>query len=157
MISLQIGDKAPDFSMPLNGDQTYSLGDAKGKYLVFYFYPKDSTPGCTIEARDFSAMKEAFGALNCYILGVSRDNLKRHENFISKQELTIDLGADLDGKVTEDYGVWVEKKMYGKTYMGIERATFLIGPDGKIAHIWRKVRVKAHVEQVLEKLRELSA
>jgi len=104
---------------------------------------------------DFSALKSEFTALNCDILGVSRDSVKKHDNFIAKQELTIDLGADLDGKVTEDYGVWTEKKMYGKTYMGIQRATFLIGPDGKIVQVWPKVRVKEHASQVLDALKSV--
>jgi len=126
------------------------------KYLVLYFYPKDNTPGCTTEAIDFTAQKDTFQALNAEIIGVSRDSIKKHDNFIAKKELGIILGADLEGKVTEDYGVWVEKNMYGKTYMGIQRATFLISPDGKIAEVWPKVRVKGHVEEVLNKLRDLA-
>ncbi len=155
MISLQIGDKAPDFSMPGNDGKSFSLSDNKGRYLVLYFYPKDNTPGCTVEAKDFSALKDEFSDLNCSILGVSRDSVKKHDNFIAKQNLTIDLGADLEGKVTEDYGVWTEKKMYGKTYMGIQRATFLIGPDGTIIEIWPKVKVKEHAQQVLDTLKSL--
>lgn len=141
--------------MPGNDGKSFTLADSKGKYLVLYFYPKDNTPGCTVEAKDFSALKSEFTALNCDILGVSRDSVKKHDNFIAKQELTIDLGADLDGKVTEDYGVWTEKKMYGKTYMGIQRATFLIGPDGKIVQVWPKVRVKEHASQVLDALKSV--
>jgi len=106
---------------------------------------------------EFTANKSAFADLNAEIIGVSRDSLKKHENFIAKKELKITLGADLDGKVTEDYGVWVEKSMYGKTYMGIQRATFLIGPDGKLIDVWPKVRVKGHVEAVLERLRDQTA
>ncbi|WP_427450695.1 thioredoxin-dependent thiol peroxidase [Litorimonas sp. WD9-15] len=147
-----IGDTAPDFTMPRDGGETVSLSDFTGKYLVLYFYPKDNTPGCTTEGKEFTAHKSDFAALNAEIVGVSRDSVKKHDNFIAKQELNIILGADLEGKVTEDYGVWVEKSMYGKTYMGIQRATFLIGPDGKIAHIWPKVRVKGHVAEVLETL-----
>jgi len=156
-MTLSIGDNAPDFSMPSDGGGTVTLSDFKGRYLVLYFYPKDNTPGCTTEAVDFTALKDKFSALNAEIIGVSRDSIKKHDNFIAKKELGIILGADLEGKVTEDYGVWVEKSMYGKTYMGIQRATFLIGPNGKIAEVWPKVRVKGHAEAVLERLRELSA
>jgi len=152
------GDVAPAFTMPGSGDSgTLNLTDYSGKYLVLYFYPKDNTPGCTTEAIDFTAQKDAFEALNAEIIGVSRDSLKKHDNFIAKKELGIVLGSDVEGKVTEDYGVWVEKSMYGKTYMGIQRATFLIAPDGKIAKTWPKVRVKGHVEDVLNSLRELAA
>jgi peroxiredoxin Q/BCP len=158
LTELKVGDAAPDFSMPGSGDSgTLSLSDYAGKYLVLYFYPKDSTPGCTTEAIDFTANKDAFSGLNTEIIGVSRDSLKKHDNFIAKKELGIVLGADLEGAVTEDYGVWVEKSMYGKTYMGIQRATFLIGPDGTIAEVWPKVRVKGHADAVLERLRELAA
>jgi len=158
LTDLTAGDKAPDFSMPGSGDSgTLSLSDYKGKYLVLYFYPKDNTPGCTTEAIEFTAHKDAFDALNAEIIGVSRDSIKKHDNFIAKKELGIVLGADIEGSVTEDYGVWVEKSMYGKTYMGIQRATFLIGPDGKIAEVWPKVRVKGHVEAVLESLKKLAA
>lgn len=152
-----IGDTAPDFTMLRDGGETVSLSDFAGKYLVLYFYPKDNTPGCTTEGKEFTAHKSDFAALNAEIVGVSRDSVKKHDNFIAKQELDIILGADLEGKVTEDYGVWVEKSMYGKTYMGIQRATFLIGPDGKIVHTWPKVRVKGHVAEVLETLREHAA
>lgn len=157
LTDLTAGDSAPNFSMPGSGDSgTLSLSDYKGKYLVLYFYPKDNTPGCTTEAIEFTAHKDAFTALDAEIIGVSRDSVKKHDNFIAKKELGIPLGADIEGTVTEAYGVWVEKSMYGKTYMGIQRATFLIGPDGKIAEVWPKVRVKGHVEAVLESLQELA-
>ncbi len=155
LTDLKPGDVAPAFSMPGSGASgTLSLADYKGSYLVLYFYPKDSTPGCTTEALDFTAQKASFSGLNAEIIGVSRDSIKKHDNFIAKKDLGIILGADLDGTVTEDYGVWVEKSMYGKTYMGIQRATFLIGPDGKIVEVWPKVRVKGHVDAVLDALRE---
>ena len=158
LTTLNSGEDAPAFTMPGSGDMgTISLSDYAGKYLVLYFYPKDNTPGCTTEALDFTAAKSDFTKLNAEILGVSRDSVKKHDNFIAKKELKIGLGADLDGRVTEDYGVWVEKSMYGKTYMGIQRATFLIGPDGKIIEIWPKVRVKGHADAVLETLREYAA
>lgn len=150
MTDIQIGDKAPDFVLPTNGGGSVTLSDYKGKMLVLYFYPKDDTPGCTKEAIAFTDHKEAFAALNTIILGVSRDTVVKHDKFIAKHDLTIDLGADETGKVTEDYGVWVEKNMYGKKYMGIERATYLIDEDGKIAEIWRKVRVKDHVQKVMD-------
>lgn len=156
-MSLQVGDKAPDFTMPAEAGKTVSLSDYAGQYLVLFFYPKDNTPGCTIESKDFSALKKDFAASNCAILGVSRDSVKKHENFIAKQELTVSLGADLEGKVTEDYGVWTEKKMYGKTYIGIQRATFLISPDGTISEVWPKVKVKGHAEAVLGRLNEITA
>ena len=154
LTDLKPGDAAPDFSMPSSGGGTVSMSDFAGKYLVLYFSPNDNTPGCTTEALDFTENRPAFDALNAEIIGVSRDSVKKHDNFIAKKELMISLGADLDGRATEDYGVWVEKSMYGKTYMGIQRATFLIGPDGKIVDIWPKVRVKGHVDAVLERLHE---
>lgn len=153
LTTLSAGDTAPDFSMPTDGAGTVTLSDYAGKYVVLYFYPKDMTPGCTTEAIDFSAKAEEFKSLNAEILGVSRDSVARHDKFVAKHDLAIRLGADEDGKVTEGYGVWVEKKMYGKTYMGIQRATFLIGPDGKIVEVWPKVRVKGHVDAVLETLK----
>lgn len=154
LTNLTSGDMAPSFSMAGSGDSgVISLSDYAGRYLVLYFYPKDNTPGCTTEAIDFTAHKQAFADLNADILGVSRDSVKKHDNFIAKKELGIILGADLEGQVTEDYGVWVEKSMYGKTYMGIQRASFLIGPDGKIVEVWPKVRVKGHAEAVLDALR----
>ena len=127
-----------------------SLNDFKGRKLVLYFYPKDSTPGCTTEARGFSARLKEFEAANTVILGASKDSLKRHLNFIAKQELTISLVSDEEGILCEAYGVWISKKLYGREYMGIERATFLIDEDGVIRNIWRKVKVKGHVDAVLE-------
>lgn len=146
---LSIGDKAPDFSMPSDGGGTVSLSDFKGRYLVLYFYPKDDTPGCTKEAIGFTESKGAFDKLNTAILGVSKDTPAKHDKFIAKHELKVGLGSDESGEMIESYGVWVEKNMYGKKYMGIERATYLIGPDGTILEIWRKVRVKDHVAAVL--------
>jgi peroxiredoxin Q/BCP len=146
---LNEGDQAPDFSLPRDGGETVTLGDYRGNKVVVYFYPKDSTPGCTVEANDFTRLKAEFDAINVEIAGVSRDSLKRHENFINKQELKITLLSDEDGSMTEAFGVWVEKKNYGRTYMGIERSTFLIDETGKIDRIWRKVRVKGHVDAVL--------
>ncbi len=156
-MTLTIGDKAPDFSIPSDGGKTVSLSDYKGRFLVLYFYPKDDTPGCTKEAIGFSENKVAFNKLGADILGISKDTTAKHDKFIAKHDLTVALGSDEDGKVIEDYGVWVEKNMYGKKYMGIERATYLIGPDGAILEIWRKVRVKVHVETVLDTLKQHAA
>ena len=152
-MTLSIGDKAPDFSMPSDGGGTVSLSDFKDRYLVLYFYPRDDTPGCTKEAIGFSESKGDFDALGAAILGVSKDTVAKHDKFIAKHDLKVGLGSDESGEMIERYGVWVEKMNYGKKYMGIERATYLIGPDGKILEIWRKVRVKDHVEKVLTALR----
>ncbi|HAE95384.1 MAG TPA: peroxiredoxin [Hyphomonas atlantica] len=150
---LQAGDKAPNFSMPsTEGD--ISLKDFEGSYLVLYFYPRDNTPGCTTEAKDFTALVDEFGARNAKIVGVSRDSMTKHENFKAKQDLRVILASDEDGKTTESYGTWVEKNMYGKTHMGVARETFLIDPNGKIIKLWKKVRVKGHAQEVLEALPE---
>jgi peroxiredoxin Q/BCP len=142
------GEKAPDFA--LTGDTgPIALGDFAGKKLVVYFYPKDDTPGCTNEGKDFSALSTAFAAADTAIVGVSRDSLAAHAKFRAKHGLTVALGADADGAVTENFGVWVEKSMYGKKYMGIERATFLIGRDGMVAEAWHKVKVPGHAAAVL--------
>jgi len=151
----EIGRKAPDFSLPDENGSVVSLDDFKGKKLVLYFYPKDSTPGCTTEARDFTARKPEFDAAGTVILGASKDSLKRHQNFISKQELKITLLSDEDGLLCDAYGVWVQKKLYGREYMGIERATFLIDQEGIIRNIWHKVKVKGHVDAVLEAVKAL--
>ncbi len=155
MSDLKIGDKAPDFSVEGDGSKPVSLSDYKGQAVVLYFYPKDDTPGCTKEAIGFSELKDKFDALNCAIIGVSKDTAAKHDKFIAKHDLKLRLGADTEGDIVEKYGVWVEKSMYGKTYMGIERATYLIGPDQTIREIWRKVRVKGHVEAVLEAVKAL--
>lgn len=156
MVELKIGDLAPDFSAPRDGGGTLSLADYAGKPVVLYFYPKDDTPGCTKEAIGFTETAADFAALGATVIGVSKDPVKKHDKFVAKYDLGIPLISDEDGTVCENYGVWVEKSMYGKTYMGIERATYLIGADGKIAHIWRKVKVPGHVEAVLTALREQS-
>ena len=148
--SLEVGSKAPDFSRAADGDRQISLADYAGKKLVIYFYPKDDTPGCTTEAIEFNAQAGAFAAANTEIVGVSADSVEKHEKFKTKHNLGVTLLSDPDQKMLEAYGVWVEKNMYGKKYMGIERATFLVGEDGKILHIWRKVRVKGHVDAVLD-------
>ncbi len=155
MTELKIGDKAPDFTLPADGGGQIALNDYTGKNLVIYFYPKDNTPGCTTEALDFTAHTPKFDAANTAILGVSKDSVKKHDNFIAKHDLKVRLISDQDSDMIERYGVWVQKKLYGREYMGIERATFLIDKNGKIVQIWRKVRVKGHAEQVLEQAQSL--
>jgi len=157
MSAVNLGDKAPDFTLPKSGGGEVALTDYTGKYLVLYFYPKDDTPGCTKEAIGFTAHKDDFAALGAEILGVSKDTVAKHDKFITKHELDIPLGSDVSGEMIESYGSWVEKNMYGKKYMGIDRSTFLIGPDGIVLEVWRKVRVKVHVEAVLDALKTHNA
>lgn len=147
-----IGEKAPDFQLPGAGGKTLSLSDYHGQWVVLYFYPKDDTPGCTTEARDFSALAGEFSASNAVVIGVSRDTVAKHDKFRDKHDLTVELASDETGSVCEAYGVWVEKSMYGKTYMGIQRATFLIAPDGTLAETWPKVKVKGHAQDVLDQI-----
>jgi len=147
--SLAIGDKAPDFSMQASKGETLNLAAFKGKNIVLYFYPKDDTPGCTIEAKDFRDNIKTFEKANTVVIGVSKDTVASHDKFKEKYCLPFALGADEDGSVCEAYGTWVEKSMYGKTYMGIERATFLIDAKGIVRTAWRKVKVDGHVAEVL--------
>jgi peroxiredoxin Q/BCP len=149
-MTLNVGDKAPDFTMPTDGGGEVSLAALKGKAVVLYFYPRDDTPGCTKEACGFRDALPDFSGVNAEIIGVSRDTVAKHDKFKAKYELPFTLGADETGAVTEAYGVWVEKNMYGRKSMGIERATYLIDGDGVIRGIWRKVKVPGHVEAVLE-------
>ena len=153
-IKLETGKAAPNFSLPAN-EGTVSLGDFKGKNVVLYFYPKDDTPGCTIEAQDFSKKAPEFEKLDCVIFGISRDSVKSHCNFIEKYNLSFNLLADINGEVCDKYGVIKEKSMFGKKYFGIDRSTFLINKMGKIARIWTSVKVKGHVEEVLKSLSEI--
>lgn len=139
--NLKIGDKAPAFCLPDQDGKENCLSDYKGKWVVLYFYPKDNTPGCTVEGIDFTTVKKGLEAKNTVILGVSRDSIKSHQNFIVKQELTITLLSDPDHKVIEAYGAWQLKKMYGKESYGIARSTFLIDPEGKIAFAWPSLDV----------------
>jgi peroxiredoxin Q/BCP len=154
-MSVEIGKPAPDFSVPGDGGGTVSLSALKGKPVVLYFYPKDDTPGCTTEACGFRDAMPDFSRVKAQIVGVSKDSVKRHDNFKAKYDLNFALASDEDGKVCEAYGVWVKKKNYGREYMGIERSTFLIDKDGIVREIWRKVRVKGHVEAVLEAVKGL--
>jgi len=147
---LKAGDKAPDFTLPVDGGGKVSLKDLKGKKLVLYFYPKDDTPGCTTEACAFRDALPDFSRVKAAILGVSKDSVASHDKFKKKFKLPFPLASDADGAVCEAYGTWVEKSMYGKTYMGIERATFLIDETGVIRAIWRKVKADGHAEEVLK-------
>ena len=148
-MSLKIHSKAPNFKLPNQDNKLIELHTIEANIIIF-FYPKDNTPGCTLEAIGFSKFKTKFNKLGCQIFGISKDSVKKHQNFISKQNLTIDLLSDQDQKVCENYGVWVEKSMYGKKYMGIERTTLFINNKKLITNIWPKVKVNNHVEEVYE-------
>ncbi len=152
---LEVGDKAPAFSMTRDGGGKVSLADLKGKKVVLYFYPKDDTPGCTTEAIEFTRLKPEFARAGAEVIGVSRDSVAKHEKFAAKHKLAVALGADEDGTVTEAYGVWQEKSLYGRKYMGIMRATFLIDGDGVIRQVWPKVSVKGHADEVLAAVQAL--
>ena len=153
-MALSIG-VAPSFEVNIDGSGKFSLSESKGSPVVLYFYPKDDTPGCTKEACGFRDAFPDFSALNATIVGVSKDTVTKHDKFKAKYELPFHLASDEDGSLCEAYGTWVEKSMYGKKYMGIERATFLIDASGVIQGIWRKVKVNGHVEEVLEASRAL--
>lgn len=152
---VSVGDAAPDFSSPGDGGATVTLSALRGKSVALYFYPKDDTSGCTREALDFTALSDAFAAAGAVVIGMSKDSVASHDRFKSKHGLGVLLASDADGDVAERYGVWVQKSMYGRTYMGLERATFLIDREGRIARIWRKVKVPGHAEAVLEAVRAL--
>ena len=152
-MSLEIGDKAPDFTLPTDGAGTVRLSDLKGQPVVLYFYPKDDTSGCTVEACQFRDLFPKFGRSDAAVIGISRDSVASHDKFKKKYKLPFTLAADEQGKVTERYGVWVQKSMYGRKYMGIERSTFLIDGKGVIRGIWRKVKVPGHAEEVLSAIK----
>ena len=149
------GSKAPAFTLEMENGERLSLKDLKGKKVVLYFYPKDDTPGCTKEAVAFTGDLAKFKRAGAVIIGVSKDSAAKHQKFIAKHSLKIRLGADEDGKVIEKYGVWVEKNMYGRKYMGIERATFLIDEKGVLRTVWRKVKVAGHADEVLQAVKAL--
>lgn len=143
------GTPAPDFTLPRDGGDTVTLSAFRPGKVVVYFYPKDDTPGCTLEAQDFTARAAEFAAAGTTVIGISKDSVKAHDKFCKKHGLQIILASDEQGQTCEDYGVWAEKSMYGKTYMGITRATFLIDGEGKVAQVWPKVSVKGHADEVL--------
>lgn len=155
MSSLAVGDKAPEFSLPADGGETVKLSAFKGKNVVLYFYPKDDTPGCTKQACGFRDELSNLASNDTVVIGVSKDTVAKHDKFKAKHDLNFPLVSDEEGTLCEDYGVWVEKNMYGRTYMGIERATFLIDKAGKIREVWRKVKVKGHIEAVSEAVQSL--
>lgn len=155
MSELAIGMIAPDFDLEADGGERIKLSAFQGTPVVVYFYPKDNTPGCTKEAIAFTELATEFEELETTVIGISPDTAKKHDNFKAKHNLNVRLGADTDQGTANAYGVWVEKSMYGKTYMGVERSTFLVGKDGKIAELWRKVKVPGHAEAVLDAVRKL--
>jgi thioredoxin-dependent peroxiredoxin len=153
---LKPGDRAPDFDLPADGGRRVALSRLKGKAVVLYFYPKDNTSGCTAEALAFSKDAKAFAQAGAVVVGVSKDSVTSHDKFKAKHNLALDLAADEDTKTAKAYGVWVEKSMYGRRYMGMERATFLIDGNGKIRQIWRKVKVPGHSAEVLGAVKALN-
>ncbi len=155
--TLQIGDNAPDFTLQNQSKEKVSLRDYAGSWLILYFYPKDNTSGCTLEAKEFTCLVDAFSELGAIVIGVSKDSIKSHNNFIEKHDLDLELLSDPEHEVMEKYGVWQIKKLYGREFMGVVRSTFLISPEGEIAHAWYKVKAKGHAEKVLETLKELQA
>ena len=155
MDEIGVGSEAPGFCLPDQDGETICLDSFRGRWVVLYFYPKDNTKACTLEALDFTLNKTEFEEIGAVVLGVSPDSVKSHQSFCQKHDLTITLLSDPEHEALEKYGVWQLKKMYGREYHGVVRSTFLIDPDGKLAHEWRKVRVKGHVEAVKEKILEL--
>jgi peroxiredoxin Q/BCP len=153
--SLDQGDKAPDFNAPTDGGGKLKLSGLKGRKVVLYFYPKDDTPGCTKEACDFRDHLKGFAKTDAVVVGISRDSEAKHDKFKEKYELPFKLVSDVDGKICEAYGTWVEKSLYGRKYMGIDRATFLIDEKGVVRKVWRKVKVPGHVEEVLQAAKDL--
>lgn len=154
MTELSINMIAPDFTLPVDGGADITLSDFKGKNVVLYFYPKDDTPGCTTESCAFRDALPDFEKLDAVIIGLSKCSVKKHDKFKEKYSLNFPLASDENGSVCEAYGTWVEKSMYGRKYMGIDRSTFLINKEGKIVHIWRKVKVTGHVDEVAKVLAE---
>ena len=152
---LKAGDSAPDFVVKNQGEENVRLSDFKGRWVVLYFYPKDNTPGCTIEANDFTKFLKDFQKLNAVILGASPDSCQSHAKFVAGQKLKITLLSDPERKVLEAYGVWQQKQFLGKKFMGVVRSTFLIDPDGKIAYAWKAVKADGHAKTVKEKLADL--
>jgi len=156
-MSVSVGEKAPDFTMSTDGNGSVSLSKLRGKPVVLYFYPKDDTTGCTAEACGFRDTFPDYGKTGAVVIGVSRDSVASHDKFKKKHQLPFILASDADGKVTERYGVWVEKSMYGRKYMGIDRSTFLIDKDGVVRGAWHKVKVPGHVAEVLKAAKALAS
>ncbi len=156
VLELKVGTNAPEFSLPDKDNKLISLKDFKGKYVILYFYPKDNTPGCTTEAIGFTGMLPALQKLDAVVIGISPDTPESHAKFIEKKNLSVILLSDVDKKVIKKYGKWGKNKFRGKEYIGVIRSTFLIDPEGKIAHIWPKVSVKGHPEDVERALKELT-
>lgn len=154
-MTVEIGSPAPDFTLPASGGGTVTLSALKGRKVIVYFYPKDATPGCTKEACDFRDAHPEFGAIDAAVIGISKDSQASHDKFVAARSLPFALASDVEGKAVADYGVWVEKKNYGKTYMGIERSTFLIDAEGIVRNVWRGVRVPGHVDAVLKAARAI--
>lgn len=154
-MTLDLGAKAPDFDLPTDGGANASLKALAGKTVVLYFYPKDDTSGCTSQAKAFSEAKDAFDKAGAVVIGVSKDSVASHAKFRAKYELSIALGSDVEGKAVEAYGSWIEKSMYGRKYMGIDRSTFLIDGQGVLRRAWRKVKVPGHVQDVLKAVQDL--
>lgn len=154
-MSIAVGDKAPDFDLPTDGGGHVRLSDLQGQPVVIYFYPKDMTPGCTTESCDFRDQHPNFAAVNAKIIGISKDSAARHDKFKEKHDLNFTLASDEESDVCERYGVWKEKSMYGKKFMGIERTTVIVDAEGVIRHIWPKVKVKGHVDEVLAAVQAL--
>lgn len=154
-MTLSVGDTAPDFTLPTDGGGSVTLSALRGKPVVLYFYPKDDTPGCTTEACDFRDAMPDFSGIDAVVIGISKDTVTKHDKFKAKHGLTFPLASDAEGDVCERYGVWKEKSMYGKTFLGIERSTFVVGRDGTLARIWPKVKVKGHAAEVLEAVKAL--
>jgi len=154
-MAVAVGKKAPDFSAPTDGGGRLKLSELRGKPVVLYFYPKDDTPGCTTEACGFRDAQPDFKKLKAQVIGVSKDSAARHDKFKAKYDLNFPLVADEDGKICEKYGTWIEKSLYGRKYMGIDRATFLIDKEGVVRRIWNKVKVAGHVDEVREALKGL--
>ena len=156
ILELKVGNDAPEFSLPDKDNKQISLKDFRGKYVILYFYPKDNTPACTTEALGFTGILPALQKLDAVVIGISPDSPESHAKFIEKKDLKVILLSDVDKKVIKKYGKWGKKKFRGKEYIGVIRSTFLIDPDGKIAHIWSKVSVKGHPEDVESVLKELN-
>jgi peroxiredoxin Q/BCP len=154
-MSVEAGKKAPDFTAVTDGGQKLKLSDLRGKAIVLYFYPKDDTSGCTAEACGFRDQLPDFSKVKAHVIGISRDSVQRHDKFKAKYALNFPLVSDEDGKICEKYGTWIEKSLYGRKYMGIDRATFLIDKDGVVHKAWRKVKVAGHVDEVQEALKAL--